>query len=97
MGLCIQANAFGLLLEKIKEENKALYDVVVGNVMSSPYNQNKKILDSINSNIVLLTTTNDDDYNYSCNAGLYYHTRVFKDEMENSRVFERYLSTMYNV
>jgi hypothetical protein len=32
---------------------------------------NKKVLDPINNNIILLTTTiNDDDYDYSCNAGL---------------------------
>ena len=78
---------FQISLEKIKEENKALYDVVVGKVMSNPYNQNKKVLDLINNNIVLLTNINDDDYSYSCNAGLYSHTRVFKDRMENSQCF----------
>jgi hypothetical protein len=65
---------FQISLEKIKEENKALYDIIIDKVMSSPYNQNKNVLDLINSNIVILTTTNDDDYNYSCNAGLTSYT-----------------------
>ena len=63
---------FQISLETIKEENEASYDIIIGKVMSSPYNQNKKVLDLTNGNIVLLTT-NDDDYNYSCNAGLYSH------------------------
>ena len=51
--------------------------------------KNKKILDPINNNIFLLTTTtNDDDDTCSCNAGLAYHTRVFKDRLENSRVLK---------
>jgi hypothetical protein len=42
---------FQISLEKIKEENKALYDIIIDKVMFSPYNQNKNVLDSINNNL----------------------------------------------
>jgi len=48
---------FQISLEKTKEENKALYDIIICKVVSSPYNQNKKVLDLINNN-------NSPSYNY---------------------------------
>jgi hypothetical protein len=48
---------FQISLEKTKEENKTLYDIIICKVMSNPYNQNKKVLDLINNN-------NSPSYNY---------------------------------